>query len=109
MNKTIRYKNYGGKATLIDCCPGNGTRYLLVLSELSSTGDDLCNKRIITWVNARKAMEIPDHWSGHYGLTLGQPVMFAIHVKSRATYIAGKMECNMEDATAIAECLETVL
>ncbi len=105
MKTKIKYRTTGGFATLVDWQPGNGTKYLLLITNLEGRNEEFCNKRVLTWINNRRSMEIPDHWQGTAGLVCGDPV----YTRTRAGYIAQKMECNMTDALAISECLDEVL
>jgi hypothetical protein len=77
--------------------PGNGAKYFLLVSFLTDELN-LCNRRVLTWINNRRAMEIPDHWGHHESPSESI-------VRLHAGYISQKMECAMADAEPIARCL----
>lgn len=96
MNK-IKCKTIGGSSVFVNLQPGNMTKYLLVLTCLENA-DDHCNTRVLSWVNARKSMGIPEHWCKH--TDPNDDI-----VRGYAYYIADKMDCGMGDAMPIARCV----
>jgi hypothetical protein len=85
---------------VLDYQPGNGTRYLLAITWVPTLADELCSRRLLTWINNHRSMEIPNQWGGGSS---------PLTIESWASYISGKMDCCITDARAIAGCFNSVL
>lgn len=90
-------EKFPGGTMLVDYCPGNGTRYVLVVTDLTSLDEDLkllgrdgekqCHQ--IAWMNggAGKAITIGGHDFLHY------------------SYVRNKFQCSEVDAVVLAELI----
>lgn len=85
-----------GQTQLVEYAPGNGTRYVLVVADLTSLGEDL--QRIgrtkdepcylVAWVNGGSGK----------AMTVGSGLL-------HHRYVREKLECSVSDAVVLAELI----